>query len=353
MRHTSRLLAAATLSLAALLSASAAHASPWLLAPGEIAVIGRWDLESADEEFLDDEGESQPFPLRGRYRASTFTTGVRYGVVEGWEIELSIPIRNITYTSDPVILLPTDTAGQEALDFYQDNIIDLSRSVVGVGDVQLAGRYQLFRGVVPTALELRLKTPTGYGSPAGTFGERPESREDFIQNIGTYVRPENVTDDVTLGDGQLDLSPGLLVGWAASTGTFARLDTAYRLRFGGAGDQIAASARVGQLFRERVLLYGGVDFEMAVQKGRVIGISVAAIDPTLPASEYESTDNLNLREVTLDRDRLVVAGGAILRLTPEVELNLGYGHTVWGRNTAVTQVFSVGLGLRTSLWDTE
>lgn len=322
-------------------------ASPWVLKAGQLVVVGRYDFESADEEFLDDR-ESQVFPLRGQYRAATFTTSLRYGVLDGLEVELILPIKQVSYTSDPVLLLPTDDF-DTAFDFYQENIIDLSRSVVGLGDIQLASRYQLFERLVRGALELRLKTPTGYNRPAGTFGERPESREAFLAEIDRFVAPENVRDDVTLGDGQLDLSPALLLGVATPFGAFARMDLGYRLRFGGAGDQIFGGFRLGMGIGQRLLVYGGVDVEYAVQEGRVIGVSVAAEDPTLPAAEYGGTENLNLREVTLDRDALSIQGGVIFRATRAVEFNLGYGETVWGRNTARVSAFSIGVGLRTSL----
>jgi hypothetical protein len=101
------------------------------------------------------------------------------------------------------------------------------------------------------------------------------------------------------------------------------------------------------LLFDRLLPYAGVEADLAVERGRVIGVSVAAEDPELPAAEYGGTTNLNLREVRLERDRAVVSFGSIVRLTPEVELNVGHARTVWGRNTAAVATTSVGIGLRT------
>jgi hypothetical protein len=98
-----------------------------------------------------------------------------------------------------------------------------------------------------------------------------------------------------------------------------------------------------------LLPYAGADFDYAIERGRVIGVSVAAIDPELPAKDYVGTNNLDLREVTLDRDRLVVPVGLITRITPEVELNVAHARTVWGRNTSVVHSTSVGLAVRAAL----
>ncbi len=334
------------MALASALACWPASASPWLLRPGDLIVVGRYDFESADEEYLDNT-TAQPFPLAGRYNASTFSTTLRYGLLEEIELELYLPIKQISYTSDPVILLPTTEV--DSFDYYQENIIDLTQSVRGLADIQMAARYQLFKGPLVGAFELRLKTPTGYDKPTGTFGNRPTSREDFVNRVGELVTPTNVQDDVTLGDGQLDLTPSILLGWATASGTFARLDLGYRLRFGGAGDQILGGLRLGQRLGGRFLVYGGVDTEYAIQKGRIIGISVAAVDPTLPAEDYGGTDNLLLREVRLDRDVITMSAGTIFRATQSVEFNLGYAHTVWGRNTAQARSISVSIGIRTNI----
>ncbi len=336
----------AFVALASALACWPASASPWLLRPGDLIVVGRYDFESADEEYLDNT-TAQPFPLAGRYDASTFSTTLRYGLLEDLELELYLPIKQLSYSSDPVIVVPTTEA--DAFDYYQENILDFSQSVRGLADIHMAARYQLFRSAVAGAFELRLKTPTGYDKPTGTFGNRPKSREEFIARAEELTRPSNIQDDVALGDGQLDLTPSILLGWATASGTFARLDLGYRLRFGGAGDQVIGGLRVGQSIGRRLLIYGGADLEYAVQQGRIIGISVAAVDPTLPAEDYDSPDNFLFRELRLERDQLSVSGGAIFRATQSVEFNLGYTQTVWGRNTAQVRTVSVSIGIRTNI----
>jgi hypothetical protein len=348
-RPRPRALPLVALVLAFGLGAGPAAASPWTLARGELATVVRFDYESATEEFLDD-ADATPFSLNGRYQAIGFTPDIRLGLLDHLELEFWLPFKQVSYTADPVILLPAPEGG-EGIDYYQENIIHLSRSVFGPTDLNLALRWQLLGGSEALALEGRLKAPTGYEAPQGTFGDRPRSKEAFLADVGRYVAPENVRDDVTLGDGQLDASLRLLGGAAFGTGTFVRLDAGYVLRMGGAADQVTGAVRAGQLLFGRLLPYAGVEADLAVERGRVIGVSVAAVDPELPAAEYGGTNNLELREVRLERDRAVVNFGAIFRITPEVELNLGHARTVWGNNTSAVATTSAGIGLRTRYLD--
>ncbi|MEM9195389.1 MAG: hypothetical protein AAGF12_39830 [Myxococcota bacterium] len=330
-----------------------ASASPWTLPEGDIVVAGSFDYQFATREYLDDAGDVQVFPLRGEYAASTYFLGVRAGFTDRLELELGFPIRLISYRSDPVLLLPQPgDSPLSAYDYYQENVVDLSRAKVGVGDILIAARYQLVRGSpFVMALELRAEAPTGYEAPAGTFGDDPESAQEFLSDVGRFVSPDNVTDDVTLGDGVLNLQPGILMGVAFSTRTFARLDLAYRLRFPSAGDQIFAGAKVGQFVLPWLLVFAEGRFAYAIEDGGRIGVSVAAIDPTLPAQDYNGVENLNLREVTLDRDALDVGGGILFRLTDTVETVVGFSRTIWGRNTAEINTVYVGMALRTDVRD--
>jgi len=332
---------AASLALAAL--PSVAHASPWTLRQGEVAVVAGFDYQWATDEFLDDY-RAQSFPLRGRYSASSFTLGARAGFTDRLELELVVPLKLVSYRSDPVILLEG-----EGLDFYQENIIDLSRSRQGVGDIWITGRYNLVRWPVAIAIEGRLKTPTGYDGPEGTFGDRPRSNEEFLANVGTFVTPDNVRDDVVLGDGQVDLQLNLLLGTSFPSRTFLRLDAGYALRLGGAGDQVIGSFKIGQAIGERVLVFADTRFAYTVTEGDVIGVSVAAIDPDVRAEDYGGTDNLLLREVRLERDAITVGLGGILRITDAVEMNVAYQRTVWGRNTSQVDAIFLGFGVRTNL----
>lgn len=336
--------------LVSALWAKDAEASPWTLRRGEIAVTAAYDQSWASREYLDDAGRDLPFSLNGRFRGATVSLGVRAGFSDRLELEVQVPFKLVSYQADPVILISAEAAGAaEGLDFYQENVLDLSQSAQGVGDIRMFGRYNLLRWPVAVAVEGRLKAPGGYDLPSGTFGDRPRDEADFVARVGELVRPENVRDDVTLGDGQVDLGLSMLFGVSFPSRTFLRLDLGYDLRLGGAGDQVVGSFKAGQLLGQRVLLYADTRLAYAWQEGRVIGVSVAAIDPTLPASEYGGLNNLALREVTLDRDWLELAVGGIVKITDSVEINIGYNRTLWGRNTSLVQSVYVTLGVRTSV----
>lgn len=324
-------------------------ASPWTLPKNQLVVWASADYQFARQEFLDS-ATAQNFPLRGQLDASSISMGARIGLTDRLELEVSLPFRVVSYRSDPVLLIPQpETSALSSLDYYQENVIDLSRTVSGVGDFRFTPRFRLFTGPVAVAVEVGVKAPTGYNGPEGTFGDRPNSREAFLADVGRFASPENVQDDVTLGDAQLDLSPRLLLGYALRTGTFFRGALGYDLRLGRAGDQIYAELKAGQVLHPRLLVYAGVNLVYAVQTGRVIGVSVAADDPDLPAREYGGLDNLKLREVTLDRDALDLSGGLIIRMSKAAEVNVGFQRTLWGRNTSVITAFSLSAAFRSDV----
>ena len=328
--------------------ADGASASPWTLRRGQVALVAGFDYQWADSEFLDDPSFApRQFPLDGIYRSSSVTVGARAGLTDRLELELQVPVRLVSYTADPVILLPVAAAGGASVDdFVAQNIIDLSRSRQGLGDIVLSARYGLLRNPLALALEVRLKTPTGYDRPQGTFGERPVDAQDFLDNLTTYVRPDNVTDDVVLGDGQVDIQTSMLLGVSFRTRTFMRFDAGFNARI-GAGQQVVGSLKIGQLIGKRFLLFADTRLVYSVTQGPRIGISVAAIDPTLPAERYLGTDNLMLRELRLERDAWDVSVGGIVRITDAAELNLAYQRTIWGRNTAALNAFFLAFGVRT------
>lgn len=332
---------------ALLLLAAPAMASPWTLGRGQLVVGAALDHQYADREYFE-RGGARRFPLRGRYQSTNYRIASRVGLTDRIELELAIPFRQVSYESDDVLLLPYAGDGS-GFDYYQENIIDLGQDRAGIGDLEIAGRHAFVKGSLALATELRLKTPTGYDAPSGTFGDQPKTQKAFLDDPGRYVAPENVRDDVTLGDGQLDISASLLVGYGFASGTFARSDIGYNLRLDGAADQALASLKIGQSITDRFLVYAESRAAISVEKGRVIGISVAAEDPSLPASEYGGLDNLVLRELRLERDALDVGGGLLLRLHENVELSAGFIATLWGHNTAATRTFYSGLSARTDL----
>lgn len=345
----------AGLLLVAALAAPRAAEAQWTLPQGQLVVSTGFDFQYADSEFFGMDGEprrERAFPLDGRYYGATMTLDARLGVTDELELELVAPLRVVAYTADPVILLDAPMGSAESMrEFYQRNVIDLSTANAGLADLRFIGRYRFLREPFLLTGELGLKVPGGYAGPEGTFGADPQSSQALLDQLATRISPDNVSDDVTLGDGQVDLFARLHWGVAFDTGTFLAGDAGYNARFDDAGHQVLASLRAGQLIEGRVLLFAGASFGISVTEGRVIGVSVAAMDPSLPAEEYGGLNNLMLREVRLQRDYLDVYGGLIFRLNETAEIKLAYARTVWGRNTAAVSTFTIGVGARTTLFE--
>ncbi len=344
-------LLARSLLLTALLVPATATASPWTLRRGRALLNAGFDFQLANSEFID-KGPRQVFPLNGRYSGATFNLGARLGISDRFELEASLPIKVINYAADPVII---DTyQGNDpdaALEHYQNNILNFSQSSAGAGDLEIAGRYQFLLNPLAIAGELRLKAPTGYSGPEGTFGPSPKTVEEFLAADPALAQPKNIRDDVSLGDAQLDISATVLFGSAFRTGTFIRGGAGYDLRLGGAGDQLVADLRLGQALSNRVLLYLSSRVAYTIQQGRSVGVSITAIDPSLPASEFANGVNLQPIVRRLEYNALQVGGGLIWRVVESIELNAGYERIIWGRFNAATHTMSLSVGIKTNLFD--
>ena len=318
-------------------------ASPWLLPPNTMSVSAQYDYAYADQEYLATSGQLTPFSLNGEYIANTFTLGTRLGIAKNFEIAFRLPFKVVTYEADPVILL--ESSDNNPRDFYQDNVINFNQSTMGLGDLQLATRFQIFTYPIATSLEFAITTPTGYTSPSGTFGDRPQDIDQFVAQVGEIARPENIQDDVTLGDGVFTFTPTLHVGYGSSFGFFMRWSTGVRVRNQDAGDLLISEFKMGQFLKSWLLIYAGAYHEYTLVKGRPLGISVAAIDASLDAREYSGLTNLKPILVTLDRDQLIVPIGALFKVSKKVDLTCTYGAVVWGRNVAKSHIMSIGMNI--------
>jgi hypothetical protein len=319
-----------------------ALANPWLLPPNKMTVSAKYDYAYADQEYLATSGKLTPFSLNGEYIANTFTLGTRIGIRKWFEIEVNLPFKVVTYESDPVILLES-AAGNNPRDFYQENIINFNQSTMGFGDLQVATRFQLSKYPIATSLELAVTAPTGYSPPSGTFGDNPNDIDQFIEEVGDIAQPDNIQDDVTLGDGVFAFTPTLHFGYGNSFGFFMRWSEGVKFRNQEAGDLLISEFKLGQFLKSWLLIYAGAYHEYTLTKGRPIGISVAAIDASLDAQEYSGLNNLKPILVTLDRDQLVIPVGALIKVNKKVNLSGSYSMVVWGRNVAKSHVMSIGV----------
>jgi len=323
----------------------AAHASPWALPKGRFAWTSVLEYQWAGQEFLDRRVPSE-FPLNGSYSATRFEVGARYGLGAGFDVELSIPIQIVSFQSDPVILLVDDGPPETALDRAQESVLDFTQTRAGVADIRALVRKQWVRTPLAFATTLEVKIPAGYRGPAGTFGSEPTTDDELIAAATEAIDQANVEDDIALGDGQVDIVSMAHLGWASRSGWFTRGAVGYAWRLGEAGDELRSEARVGKLFGRKFLLFAGAQLRYAVGQGKLIGVSVAAIDPSLPATEFGGFTNLNLRNLRLERDALRVDGGLIYRLSKTLELNANYARTVWGRNTTAVNSLAFALAGR-------
>ncbi len=332
------------------LSISPASANPWLLPQGTVVVSGRYDYAYASKEYLADDGTLNDYSLKGEYQASTYTLGARIGVSEHFELEVTLPLKAVSYKADPLILLPSEESGEAAFDYYQENIINFNQTTMGFGDLQVASRYRMSVYPIASSLEFKLIAPTGYRQPEGTFGSSPNDIDEFVSQVGQLAKPENISDDVTLGDGVFVFQPLIHLGFGTSSGFFTRLSVGLQLRNQGAGELFTSEFKLGQFVNKWLLLYGGAYMEKTVIPGRPIGVSVASVDPSLPATEYIGLKNLKPIIVSLDRDLLILPVGLLIRPMPTVDLTLSYSPIIWGRNVSKSHTVSIGVNIATELF---
>jgi hypothetical protein len=310
-----------------------AQASPWTLPEDKFVLTLDSNYQTADEEYLPD-GELQAFPLNGEFSAITFRLGGRYGVTDRFEIAANVDFKEINYEADPVVLaLPSDPSDNQAVN---DAIFDFGRNLAGVGDARIHGRYALVSGLVRATSQTSIKFPFGYERPRGTFAE-------------DTAGPGAIEDDVSLGDGQTDLTQSFLFGaYIPATRSFARLDAGYRLRFGSPGDQGVANFSIGQYIGENFVIFAGANGAYTLFEGDSIGQSFITRSPEKPAGELQAGEGGDIEtiELTLDKDYLNVEGGVIVQLR-DLEIRASYGHIVWGSN--IPQIQSVSLGVVYSL----
>ncbi len=315
--HKPALLAGGLLFLALLcFGAAPAWANPWVLPEG----VGIFQVSSgsdfANKEFLPD-GTNQIFPLEGEFTSYYLQMGGRYGILPNIEIGANVLFKSVNY-DDETLVLNSGTEDQRTLSFDQ--------SATGLGDVFLTGAYQHLTEGVRLASGLSLKFPTGYRSP----------RETFIEGDSNQIG-----DDVTLGDGQVDLQYTLESGWFINpTLTLLELDVGYNARFNGPGHQAVGLFKIGQALGQYLFAFAFVEGAFTLFEGEVLGDGLVARDPSVSAEAFDFS-NVERIDITRDRDFLKVGGGLIARFQGR-ELVVQGAHTVLGRNFAQITSISVG-----------
>ncbi|MEM9071551.1 MAG: hypothetical protein AAGE52_23795 [Myxococcota bacterium] len=332
-----------------LLGLSSAASAQWTLPKNHFGVRLSSSYSSATHEWFGFDGQPKGlrrFPLRGRYERFDLTVDGRWGVTRRFELGVRVTTALASYRADPVILqgAPLSIVGaDDRLDYYQDNIIDVSGREAGLGDVYLSGTFNLVRRQFAASIRLAVKLPGGYRQPEGTFRGGVTSAEELMARADELITPENAFGTVTLGLGQVDLIASLPLGYAARSRTFIVFEPSYALRLGGAGDQVRARLTLGQSIGHAFTLVASAYGEFTVVEGDVYGVSLGANPPRTEAALFDENQPIFFREVRLQQDAVRASGAAVLRLG-SAEITFRYERTVWGRNTVQEQSFSIGIG---------
>lgn len=307
-----------------------ASASPWTVPKDKLLLSLNYDFAFAENEFLPD-GTYQSFPLDGQFTSSTLRVAGRYGFTSRLELSAELNVKTVTYTADPIIPVFADNPDPEPLEVgdARASIKDFSSTVIGPADLFFTIRYNFVRGLFAFANETRVKLPTGYEPPSGTFNDELE-----------------VADDVALGDGQTDIEDSLLFGlFIPQTRTFGRADIGFRFRFGGPGHQAIGAVRVGQYVGEHVVLFAGTSGAYTVNEGEPIGDTFIATKDNLQADEVLIGDNTIPVELRLDKDWLQVEGGLLFLPKPGLEIQASYSQVLLGANIAAIHSVSIGTAI--------
>lgn len=309
-----------------------ANASPWTLPQHELVLSTGYTYSFADREYLQT-GKNQAFSINGEFLSSTLGISARYGLTDNLEVELQGAFKHLSYDADPVIL---DVKGDpQSLQDARNQVIDFDTERAGASDMNLAFRYNLYRGAVMVTPEFNLKVPLGYDKPRGTF----RNVEEWLSGEDDVLITE---DDVTLGDGQVDARLGLLIGtYIPASKTFARGGAGFVYRFGDPGHQVMTDLKVGQFLSPKFIVFGGVRFVKTVTEGEEIGSTFVDTNPTQDARDF-GFSSVEIKELRLDRDYTSIEAGAIIKLTG-AEMQLSFEKIVDGANVADLTSFGIGL----------
>lgn len=311
---------------------ASATASPWTLAPGRLILTTTVDGQYADSEFTSENGH-QGYPVDGRFFAANLRLGLRYGVSDAFELGGRLSLSYLHHEADEVYFGP-DPADAESLADIRAGIWSFDRQTAGLGDIDLYARYRFTpRGRFVAALELGLKVPTGYVAVTGPFRDTEEPVDDIVPGA-------TLIDDASLGDGQLDITLQLLLGWATPSQWFFRLDAGARARLFGPGQQVVGAFKFGRRVTDWWVPYLVSDGVHSFTDGEVIGQVLFTERVDVDAEAFEA-DFVTTPDQTADRTVVRVGVGSIFTIDQR-EVNVGYTTVVWGINTAQMHIVSVG-----------
>ncbi len=315
-----------------LLLASGANASPWTLDPGRLILTTTVDGQFADSEFLA-EGGQQAYPVDGQFFSANLRLGLRYGVSDAFELGGRLSLAHLQHDADEVYFGPSPEEA-ESLSDIRSGILSFDRQTSGLADIDLYARYRFTpRRAFVAAMELGLKVPTGYNAVTGPFEDTDEPLDDFVAGA-------TLIDDVSLGDGQLDVTLQLLLGWATASQWFFRLDAGVRVRAFGPGQQVLGAFKFGRRVTDWWVPYINTDGVHSFTEGEVIGQVLFTDRVDVPAVSFES-EYVTTRDQSADRTVVRVGAGSIFTID-ERDVDVGYTLVVWGLNTAQLHIVTLG-----------
>ncbi len=323
--------------LGVVLACASATGSPWVLPESATVLQLDFRTEFADREFLPD-GTNQDFPINGKFSSQTLGINVRHGFGEGFEGSLALSYKAVAFSADPVTAvgpIAIDPITTEATIGQILPTFAVNKQDEGLADIYASVRYNLLGGPLLITPELEVKIPGGYESPSGTFVNDDPGLVPNPDQEGAFVEQRtgdvNAADDVSLGDGQVDLRLSVLFGaFIAPSRTFARAGAGINFRFGGAGQQFVGDFKVGQLLGDNFIFFASTKATLTLTEGEVIGKSFATGDPDTPAQAFPLT-SLEFIDLRLDKDALEFSGGAIFKVDA-YEVILTGGKILWGQN---------------------
>jgi len=322
-----------------LVSQPAIASSPWIVAKRKAVVGLTGAYSSANSEYLIDDGKLQRFPLNGQFQSYEMLLSGRYGLGNGVEFGLSTSLKGVSYKSDPVLLpIPPEAGTLETLADYRGRVFDFSSADFRLSDVYIDFAFQQLTFPFHMSHALRLKLPTGYPSPRETFDLTVNS-----DGSGGSPDPTLILDDVTVGDGQVDLEYMLKNGiFVRKSRTLVELDAGYRVRFNGAGHQALGLVKVGQFINKYLLLIASMDVGWTIFTGEQIGETFVAKDPKQSALEFDPPNNVKRLPYRLDRSYLKATGRLLINAAGR-EWMIGCSHIFLGENYSKLTSFWIGV----------
>jgi hypothetical protein len=266
--------------VAILIAASTASAGPWVKEVGEAFV------KVAATAFQTEQGFNQGIATGLAYNAVTYNVYAEVGLPGGLQLVTDVPFVTAVNASPAGVNYRNRTFGD--------------------------ARFELDYALLPDfPLTLGVETKVPLYAP---IADQPEVAENY---------PRSASKFPDAGDGNVDVTPKLLVGWSFHpTPAWATAELGYRARFGEFADGLYWAAG------------GGI---FVVPNHFAIGVYASGV---LNLEEDADATRAQTKEYGYAQGYLLLQG---LPLDPELGLNLSAGGIFFARNAARGVDFTVGL----------